>query len=50
VLASLNRPNIAAIRGLEDSAGVPALVMPLVEALFRRDVVRVLSFACRGTS
>jgi Tol biopolymer transport system component len=31
VLASLNQPNIAAIYGLEDSTGVPALVMELVE-------------------
>src|SRR5215831_10478466 len=31
VLASLNHPNIAAILGLEDSTGVPALVMELVE-------------------
>src|SRR5437667_11848994 len=31
VLASLNHPNIAAIYGLEDSGGVRALVMELVE-------------------
>jgi Tol biopolymer transport system component len=31
VLAALNQPNIAAIYGLEDSTGVPALVMELVE-------------------
>ena len=31
VLASLNHPNIAAIYGLEDGAGVRALVMELVE-------------------
>ena len=31
VLASLNHPNIAQIHGLEDSTGVPALVMELVE-------------------
>ena len=31
VLASLNHPNIAQIYGLEDSGGVPALVMELVE-------------------
>ena len=30
-LASLNHPNIAAIHGLEDSGGVTALVMELVE-------------------
>ena len=31
VLASLNHPNIAAVYGLEQSAGVTALVMELVE-------------------
>src|SRR5262245_11158871 len=31
VLASLNHPNIAAIHGLEESAGVRALVLELVE-------------------
>src|SRR3954467_7997832 len=31
VLASLNHPNIAAIYGLEESAGVQALVLELVE-------------------
>ena len=31
VLAALNHPNIAAIHGVEDSAGTPALVMELVE-------------------
>ena len=31
VLASLNHPNIAAIHGLEDSAGTKALVLELVE-------------------
>src|SRR6266487_2024347 len=31
VLASLNHPNIAHIHGLEDSTGVSALVMELVE-------------------
>jgi serine/threonine protein kinase len=31
VLAALNHPNIAHIHGFEDSSGVPALVMELVE-------------------
>jgi eukaryotic-like serine/threonine-protein kinase len=31
VLASLNHPNIAAIYGLEESGGIRALVMELVE-------------------
>jgi serine/threonine-protein kinase len=31
VLASLNHPNIAAIHGVDDSSGTPALVMELVE-------------------
>ena len=31
VLASLNHPNIAAIYGLEESAGIQALVLELVE-------------------
>jgi eukaryotic-like serine/threonine-protein kinase len=31
VLAALNHPNIAAIYGVEDSGGTPALVMELVE-------------------
>ena len=33
VLASLNHPNIAAIYGLEDAAGVMALVMEFVEGV-----------------
>jgi serine/threonine-protein kinase len=31
VLATLNHPNIASIYGVEDSGGVPALVLELVE-------------------
>src|SRR6516164_10358097 len=31
VLASLNHPNIAHIHGVDDSAGVPALIMELVD-------------------
>src|SRR4029453_3790197 len=31
LLASLNHPRIAAIYGFEDSAGIPALVLELVE-------------------
>jgi len=37
VLASLNHPNIGAIYGLEDSGGVRALVMELVEGLTLAD-------------
>jgi len=33
VLAALNHPNIAAIYGLEDTAGAPALVLELVEGV-----------------
>src|SRR6266540_497542 len=33
LLAALNHPNIAQIHGLEDSAGVRALVMELVEGV-----------------
>ncbi len=31
MLASLNHPNIAAIYGVEDSAGQPALILELVD-------------------
>src|SRR5437870_1857589 len=31
VLASLNHPNIAQIHGVDDSAGVPALIIELVD-------------------
>ena len=34
VLASLNHPNIAAIHGLEDSDGIRALVLELVEGVW----------------
>src|SRR5437879_8361463 len=37
VLASLNHPNIASIYGFEDSGGVRALVMELVEGLTLAD-------------
>ena len=39
VLASLNHPNIAAIYGLEESAGITALVMELVEGPTLADVI-----------
>lgn len=39
-LASLNHPNIAAIYGLEDSGGKPALIMELVEGLTLADRVK----------
>ena len=41
VLASLNHPNIAAIYGLEESGGVRALVMELVEGPTLADKIRV---------
>lgn len=34
-LASLNHPNIAVIHGFEESSGVPALVLELVECIER---------------
>ena len=40
VLASLNHPNIAAIYGLEESSGVRALVMELVEGPTLEDKLR----------
>src|SRR5690348_1887958 len=40
VLASLNHPNIASIYGLEDSGGVRALVMELVEGQTLADTLR----------
>jgi hypothetical protein len=45
VLASLNHPNIAAIHGLEESDGVRALVMELVDAETLADrIVFVFNF------
>src|SRR5215467_110913 len=40
VLASLNHPNIAAIHGVEESGGAPALVMELVEGPTLADLIR----------
>ena len=37
VLASLNHPNLAAIYGLEESGGMPALIRELVEGPTLRD-------------
>ena len=42
VLASLNHPNIAAIYGLEESDGMRALVMELVEGPTLDDLLRVV--------
>ena len=47
VLASLNHPNIAAIHGLEEAAGIKALVMELVEGPTLAD--RTLTARCRQT-
>ena len=52
VLASLNHPNIAAIHGLEESGGITALVMELVEGddlslrIARGSVLRVTRGGC----
>jgi Tol biopolymer transport system component len=40
VLAALNHPNIATIHGLEDSSGVQALAMELVEGLTLADRIK----------
>ena len=40
VLASLNHPNIAAIYGLEESGGIKALVMELIEGLTLAERIR----------
>src|SRR5437879_13904198 len=45
VLASLNHPNIAAIYGLEESDGIRALVMELVEGPTLADRIAAGSFA-----
>ena len=39
ILASLNHPNIAAIHGVEESAGIRALVLELVEGPTLEDLI-----------
>jgi serine/threonine-protein kinase len=39
VLAPLDHPNIATLHGLEDSSGVRALVMPLIEGPTLADMI-----------
>ena len=46
VLASLNHPNIAAIYGLEESGGVPALVLELVEGPTLSERIREGALSC----
>ena len=48
VLASLNHPNIASIYGLEESGGVLALVMELVEGISLKERI-VGAPDCAGT-
>ena len=50
VLASLNHPNIAAIHGLEESGGVRALVLELVEGPTLEEVISGHSVAESGQS
>ena len=45
LLATLNHPHIAQIHGLEDSTGVPALVLELVEGATLAD--RIKTGRCR---
>jgi serine/threonine protein kinase len=45
MLASLNHPHIAAIYGLEESGGVPALVLELVDVRRSRNAPKALSEA-----
>src|SRR5262249_39094119 len=52
VLASLNHPHIAAIHGTEESAGIRALVLELVEGdtLAQRIAARKTGFPLKGCS
>src|SRR2546427_11152439 len=49
VLASLNHPNIAAIYGLEESGGVRALVMELVEGPTLAELLQKTKFEIRDS-
>jgi serine/threonine protein kinase/Tol biopolymer transport system component len=48
LLAALNHPNIAHVHGLEDSGGVPALIMELVEGPTLAE--KISEAAARGSS
>ncbi len=49
VLASLNHPNIAAIYGIEESAGAPALILELVEGPTLADRIAAGPIPCDET-
>ena len=48
LLAALNHPNIAHVHGLEDSGGVPALIMELVEGPTLAEKISEAAAAPRG--